>query len=217
MATAAMVSGCTGPLSTLDVAGPAAGSVATLWWVMLAGSVVLFLLVALLLWASYRRPGLIARMEPGRFVFWLGLVMPALVLTALVTTALALGERLLPQPGTPQPMRIEARAEQWRWVFSYPDLPGAAPTPDVLHMPAGQPVDIVVTSADVVHAFWIPRLGGKIDAIPGHTNIIRLLADRPGSYHGVCAEFCGTGHTIMRFMAEAHPAETLATVLGVDP
>ena len=184
---------------------------------MLAGSLVLFLLVALLLLASYRHPRLIARVTPGRFVFWLGLVMPAIVLTALVTTALALGERLLPRPNGPEPMRIEARAEQWRWVFSYPDMAGATSTPDVLHLPAGEPVDIIVTSADVVHAFWIPRLGGKIDAIPGHTNIIRLMADRPGSYHGVCAEFCGTGHTIMRFMAEAHPPEDLATILGVAP
>lgn len=58
----------------------------------------------------------------------------------------------------------------------------------------------------MIHSFWAPRLGGKIDAIPGHTNVIRLFADRPGIYHGKCSEFCGTGHAMMGFTVEAHDA-----------
>lgn len=197
--------------------GPAADSVALLWWIMLAGSVVLFGLVAALLWLAYRRPSVIAALSPRRFVFGLGVVMPVVVLTALVGAALVLGERLLPHADGAAPMRIEAHAERWRWTFRYPDVPGAAPTRDVLHMPAGQPVDFVVTAADVIHGFWIPRLGGKIDAIPGHTNIVRLMADRPGSYRGVCAEFCGEGHASMRFVVEAHAPADLRAAIGGTP
>ena len=64
---------------------------------------------------------------------------------------------------------------------------------------ATQPFDIVLTSPDVIHSFWVPQLGGKMDAIPGHRNIHRLMADAPGIHEGLCAEFCGLGHAAMRF------------------
>jgi cytochrome c oxidase subunit 2 len=214
LGTILALAGCSGPLSTLDPAGPAAASVATLWWIMLAGAVVLFALVALLLLISYRKPALIAAISPTRWLVGLGLVMPAIVLTALVSAALVHGEQLLPHRGEIAPMRIEAHAERWRWTFRYPDIAGAAATENILHLPAGEPVDIVVTGGDVIHSFWIPRLGGKIDAIPGHTNIIRLSADRPGSYRGVCAEFCGEGHSGMTFFVEAHERAELAAAIG---
>ena len=57
----------------------------------------------------------------------------------------------------------------------------------------------MVTSRDVIHAFWIPRLAGKIDVIPGHVNVLRIQADAPGRYEGLCTEFCGLGHAGMRF------------------
>ena len=71
-----------------------------------------------------------------------------------------------------------------------------------------------MTSEDVIHAFWIPRLGGKIDAVPGHVTHIRLRADAPGVYGGICAEFCGTDHAAMFFRVEAHPPERYAEVLA---
>jgi len=73
-----------------------------------------------------------------------------------------------------------------------------------LHIPANTPVDIYVTSSDVIHSFWVPRLAGKIDAIPGHTSVLRLEADEPGDYRGQCAEFCGRGHAHMQFRVSAH-------------
>jgi cytochrome c oxidase subunit 2 len=103
-------------------------------------------------------------------------------------------------------MRIEVQARMWAWEFVYPEGPSTTPTTDVLHLPVGRHVDLVVTSVDVIHSFWIPRLGGKIDAIPGRMTVIRLQADRPGTYHGICAEFCGTGHTNMLFTVEAREA-----------
>ncbi|GGX07361.1 QoxB, Quinol oxidase subunit II [Pigmentiphaga litoralis] len=82
----------------------------------------------------------------------------------------------------------------------------AAPAQAIIHIPAGEPVDFHITSRDVIHSFWIPRLGGKMDAIPGRVNILRLQADAPGIYRGVCAEFCGVGHALMPFEVHAHDA-----------
>src|SRR5690606_10098995 len=105
-----------------------------------------------------------------------GLAMPAAILVVLVAYALFAGERLLAHPDPDVP-RVAARGEMWVWRFSYPGLPGAGET-EVLHIPAGRPVDVVVTSSDVIHSFWVPRLAGKIDAIPGHENIVRIEAER---------------------------------------
>ncbi len=203
-------------MSTLDPAGPAAANIATLWWVMFWGAAVLFTLVMGLLALVLLRPGATASVKPRHWIVWGGLVMPIPILVALLVSALLLGERLLPAPGAPAPVRIEAHARQWQWQFSYPDVPGAAAT-DILHLPVGEPVDIVITAADVIHSFWVPRLGGKMDAIPGHTNVIRLQADKPGVYRGMCSEYCGEGHDIMDFEARAHSPADYAAAVGGTP
>lgn len=184
---------------------------------MFWGSAVLFGLVMALLVLAYLRPRLLARVTPTQWIVGGGLVMPLPILVLLTGTALVFGEQLLPHRSDADPMRIEARAERWSWSFAYPDMPGAAVTRDVLHMPAGEPVDFVVTGADVIHSFWIPRLGGKIDAIPGHVNRIRLEADAPGVYYGICAEYCGEGHDVMVFRVEAHAPEDFAIAIGAGP
>ena len=86
-------------------------------------------------------------------------------------------------------------------------------TRDVLHLPAGVTVDIAVSSRDVIHSFWVPRFAGKIDAVPGHVNFLRLRADEPGRYEGRCSEFCGLGHTTMRFAVIVHRAEDYPAAL----
>lgn len=201
------LAGCAGPLSALDPAGPSAGSIAQIWYAMLIGATVLFALVLGLFFLALLRPGL--SWNEGRLsrsVLWLGLAMPTAVLTGLMIYALWGGERLLAHPSDGATV-VEARGERWRWVFTYPDIPGAGETVDVLHIPAGQPVDVVIRSSDVIHSFWVPRLAGKLDAIPGHENRLRIAADRPGVYHGQCSEYCGVGHQSMRFTVEAHAAD----------
>ena len=211
-----LLAGCGGPLSTLDPAGPAAASIATLWWVMFWGSAIISLGMFCLIAVAATRPQAAAGLSPRGFIVWGGLVFPSAVLAALLIFALAMGERLIPKQTGTAPMRIEVTARQWMWEVAYPEAPDAATSLDVLHIPAGRPVDIAVTSRDVIHSFWIPRLGGKIDAIPGHTNVIRLQADRPGSYRGVCAEFCGTGRTMMDLRVEAHAEEEYDAALRGD-
>jgi cytochrome c oxidase subunit 2 len=207
-----ILAGCAGPLSTLDPSGPAAEAIARLWWVMLAGSLVLFALVMVLFAAAFLRPGFSASVPSQRWIVLGGLALPGVVLVPLVAYGLVAGERLLPLPGVTPP-RIEVRAERWGWTFRYPDQ-GGKTTAGVLHLPAGAPVDIVVTSRDVIHSFWIPRLAGKMDAIPGRVNILRIQADAPGHYEGTCAEFCGVGHAGMRFEVIAHPAAEFADALA---
>jgi cytochrome c oxidase subunit 2 len=212
LGSATALAGCSGPLSTLDPSGPAAASIATLWWVMLAGSAALFALVMVLFALVTRRPGWGSGVSPARWIVLGGLVLPAAVLPPLVAYALAAGERLLPLPGNAPP-RIEAEGRQWVWTFRYPDY-GGVETRNVLHLPAGVPVDIVVTSLDVIHAFWVPRLAGKIDALPGHVNRLRIRADQPGRYEGLCNQFCGLGHPGMRFVVIVHRAEDFAAALA---
>jgi cytochrome c oxidase subunit 2 len=209
---AAALAGCSGPGSTLDPAGPSAASIATLWWVMLAGSAALFALVIVLFVQVIRRPGWGSGVSPARWIVLGGLVLPAVVLPPLVAYGLVAGERLLPLMGIAPP-RIEAEGRQWVWTFRYPNQGGVV-TRNVLHLPAGVPVDIVVTSADVIHSFWVPRLAGKIDAVPGHANLLRLQADEAGRYDGRCSEFCGLGHTRMRFAVVVHRAEDFAAALA---
>ena len=206
------LSGCAGKLSILDPAGPAARSTALLWWVMFAGALAIMALVLGLVAFAFLRPGWGRDIAPKRWLVWGGLAFPGVVLSSLLVFALATGERLLAHPGEPGLLRVEARPQQWVWEFRYPGVEGA--TTGTLHLPAGRPVDVAVIGTDVIHSFWVPRLGGKIDAIPGHVNVIRLSADRPGTYGGVCAEFCGTGHADMAFTVIAHPPETYAPALA---
>jgi cytochrome c oxidase subunit 2 len=178
---------------------------------MLAGSAAIFIGVMALFVQVVRRPGWGSGVSPARWIVLGGLVLPAGVLTPLVAYGLITGERLLPVPGARE--RIEAEGRQWRWTFRYPGE-GGVETADVLHLPAGVPVDIAVSSVDVIHSFWIPRFTGKIDAIPGHVNVLRIEADEPGRYEGQCSEFCGIGHTRMRFAVIVHPANEFSAALA---
>lgn len=183
-------------------AGPAAAVIATLWWVLLAGATVICLFVAgLLVWAWRRPPG---ATDERRFLLGLGLGFPMAVLAALLAYGLVVGERLLPR-AAPEVVTVHAEARQWAWRFGYDDAPGHA-TEGVLHIPAGRPVDVAITTADVVHSFWVPRLAGKLDAVPGHVNTLRIEAYAPGRYQGVSAEFSGTGYRRHGFEVLAHDA-----------
>lgn len=180
---------------------------------MLAGSIVLFLLVIGLFVQVVRRPGWGAGVSPGRWIVYGGLVLPALVLLPLLGWGLVTGERLLPLPGSAPPQHIDAVAEQWTWTFRYPEH-GNVQTVNELHLPAGTPIDMAVSSKDVIHAFWVPRFAGKIDAVPGRVNRLRIEVDQPGRYEGTCDEFCGLGHAGMRFAVIVHPPGDFAAALA---
>ncbi len=211
VSTPLMLTGCmVAPLSTLDPAGPHAGSIARLWWVMLAGAGVLAALVFVLLAMAFRRRGAPGEANPRLWIGALGLAMPVAVLGALLICALLAGVATLPNPA-PDTVRIAAESRRYGWRFT---TGGGRVSEGVLHIPAGRPVDLAITSVDVIHSLWIPRLAGKMDAIPGHINVLRVHADRPGTYRGECAEYCGVGHKDHGFTVIAHDAAGWARWTG---
>jgi cytochrome c oxidase subunit 2 len=76
-------------------------------------------------------------------------------------------------------------------------------TANEIHIPAGQSIEVRLRAEGIIHSFWVPRLHGKMDMVPGRTNSIWLHADEPGVYRGQCAEFCGVQHTKMAFLVVA--------------
>ena len=177
--------------------------VAQLWWAMLAGAALLTVLVLSLVALGFRAPA--ARPRSPRFwALGLGVAMPLVVLTVLVGSGLWIGERMQARPDA-QVLTVQAEARQWAWRFVQPGPQGQmVATENLLFIPAGQPVHVQLTSRDVVHSFWVPRLGGKMDAIPGHRNVLRIQADVPGRYAGLSAEFSGVGYGDMRFEVVAY-------------
>jgi cytochrome c oxidase subunit 2 len=98
-------------------------------------------------------------------------------------------------PAAANPLHITVEGHQYYWQFDYPN--GVRWIGD-LHVPQGQVVDLDVVSADVIHSWWIPALGGKIQAIPGRTNHLWFQALNTGTFAGQCAELCGTFHAAMK-------------------
>lgn len=176
---------------------------------MLAGAALIFGLVMVLLLLAFRRQadGDGDSNDGSQVRVWvigLGLVFPLLVLGALLAYGLVVGERLLPRAGA-DVVHVGAQGRLTEWSFTYEDAPDQT-TQNVLHIPAGRPVDVAITTADVIHSFWVPRLAGKLDAIPGRINTLRIEADAPGTFEGVSAEFSGTGYEHRTFRVIAHDA-----------
>ncbi len=108
-------------------------------------------------------------------------------------------------PAPRNALQVEVVGHQWWWEFRYPDL--GIVTASELHLPVGRTVNFKMTSADVVHSFWVPVLGGKRDVIPGRTNFIWLTPDSLGQFPGQCAELCGESHANMRLEAVVESPE----------
>ncbi|NNC91006.1 MAG: cytochrome c oxidase subunit II [Acidimicrobiia bacterium] len=105
-------------------------------------------------------------------------------------------------------VEITVTGHQWWWEYEYTGL--GVITANEMHIPVGQDIALTLTAdpGDVIHSFWVPRLSGKRDVVPGHTNTLTISADEPGLYLGQCAEFCGLSHANMRLRVYAHePAE----------
>lgn len=173
-------------------------------------ALVLLIVVVLWLYAMRRKPISVTEAQIRRInQRWLiggGLLLPMISILVLLGFAVPMGHRMLPLSVPGQvPLRIEVTGHQWWWEVRYPDA--GIQLKNELHLPTGVPIDVHLTSADVIHSFWVPRLAGKLDMIPGRTNILRLKADTPGRFRGQCSEFCGLGHAYMVFEVQAHSPE----------
>jgi cytochrome c oxidase subunit 2 len=100
------------------------------------------------------------------------------------------------------PLHIAVVGHQWWFEFRYPN---GAVTANEVHLPAGVPIELDLTSADVIHDLWVPELGAKSDIVPGQRNVMRLFTARAGTFSGACAEFCGLEHAWMRVLVVAEP------------
>ena len=202
------------PLNSLDPEGPFARTIDNLFWPVFWIAAGIFavvqigILVAAIVFRD--RPG---RKEPKQIhgnakleVLWT--VIPALILAAIavptVQTVFDLTEC------SPDAMRVEVIGHQWWFEYQYSGLEGmpegeTIDTANVMVIPAGEEVCAVLTSADVIHNFWVPKLNGKRYLVPGQETVLRLQADDPGTYAGHCAEFCGLSHSLMRAEVEAVP------------
>jgi cytochrome c oxidase subunit 2 len=194
---ALLLAGCDGVQTPLDPWGPQAGRIAWLTWLLFGGGTAIFLLVMGLLGWALLAPERLRRAFGGRgFVIGGGIVFPTVTLAALLAVSLGVS-RALVLPGAEAPLRIEVIGRQYWWEVRYPDLGAEVITANALHLPRGQEVELLLSSADVIHSLWVPNLHGKMDMIPGRVNRQRLTADRTGVLRGQCAEFCGVQHSIM--------------------
>ena len=207
-----MLSGCSGIQSALDPGGEEALQVAQLFWVMVVAGGLIWLGVAgLQVYATRKRRHVIGDEVAGRLIFWGGAAIPGLLLLLLLGSALWLmpGLRPFSKSGETPKLRIEVTGEQFWWRVAYHPTDSGAPvvSANEIRLPVGERVEFLLKSTDVIHSFWIPSLGGKMDMIPGRVNRLSLMATKAGTYRGPCAEYCGTSHALMAFTAVAMEPE----------
>lgn len=196
-----------GAQSALDPAGPNAAAIARLSWIMFGGGVLVLALVMALTALALRRGRSRRIIATQAAVIAGGIALPVVVLTALLVYGLVLARDIVAQPG-PGALSVHVVGEQFWWRVHYEAANGERiETANEIHIPVGRPVQFTLTTADVIHSFWIPKLGGKLDMIPGQTNRLVLQADRAGVYRGQCTEYCGAAHALMAFDVVAQPVE----------
>ncbi|REK11852.1 MAG: cytochrome c oxidase subunit II [Actinobacteria bacterium] len=186
---------------SFDPRGPVASEIADLWWLMLAlGTAVFALFLYLLIRGLMRSDDKEAETGSRWFLLGGGVVLPAVIVTVVFAFTIA-AMRAIPTEASSDPIVIEITGHQWWWEIEYPDL--GIRTANEFQIPLGREVELRLTSADVIHSFWLPSLGGKLDLLPDYTNTLILQADEPGDYGGMCAEFCGLQHANMAISARA--------------
>jgi cytochrome c oxidase subunit 2 len=196
------------PQDVFRVAGENARKANDLWNIVFPIAVVIFVIVEgalVFLVIKYReKPGREAAQFHGNTKLEVVLTaVPALILAGIaVPTVRTIFDLAEAQPAA---LQVKVIAHQFWWEYQYPEL--GIVTANELHMPTGEPVrielegaltDRVDASAEVIHSFWVPRLGGTQDIVPGRRTNLTLEADEPGTYLGQCKEYCGISHANMR-------------------
>ncbi len=205
LSVALLLAGCEpAPLTTFAPKSDLATRIVTVYWEIVGwDSLILLVVIAVFLLGVFRYSGRATKgIEPphpthshlGLEVAWT--VGPALVILAIAIPTIRLNFQSQASRPTAGAFNVRVISHQWWWEFQYPEL--GITTANEMHLPVGQPVQFRLESADVIHSFWVPQLGGKIDVIPGHVNHTWFQVDQAGTYHGQCAEFCGIQHADMR-------------------
>nr|WP_061161556.1 cytochrome c oxidase subunit II [Caballeronia temeraria] len=200
----------------LQADGPAATPTMHLGWALAALTVVVALIVSVLLVGAIvrRRPPPTARDAShvqgeggGLHWVWIGTGISSAALFATLAYVLVTLESVA-SPRREPALTIAVTAYDWWWKIDYAranDGDAGVTTANEIHIPVGEPVKVELRSADVIHAFWVPRLAGKTQTIPGVVNEQWIEADRAGVYRGQCSQFCGAQHAHMAFEVIAEP------------
>jgi cytochrome c oxidase subunit II len=200
--------------STLTAAGTPAHDLLTLTYLLTIGAAMILVGVSALLAHSIgRAPGPV---NTGLWVVGGGLVLPVVVLSTLLFYSTRLSDAL----GGARPAnvaRIEVEGRQWWWEVRYPEAAGGpVVAANEIHLPLGTATELLLSSPDVIHSFWVPSLGGKVDMVPGRVNRLTLRAERVGTYRGQCAEYCGTQHAQMALVVVVESAPAFAAWLVAE-
>lgn len=201
------LSACSAPLSYLDATSPIAGAIASLGWGLTVISVGVCAVVAILLGVAILRgrasgSAQIAPVNDRAPIRWVGVgvaISLVFLLGSAIWTLVVVGA--IGTPPQKSARTVTVTGHQWWWEVEYQssDPSRVFTTANQLVIPVGTKVRIELKSADVIHSFWVPKLGGKMDMIPSRTNVTWLEADKPGDYRGQCSEFCGLQHANMAF------------------
>lgn len=205
-----------GNQSALDPLGPVAKNQADLFYLTLWVTLFLFVTVggtlAFTIWKFRIRkgddPDFIPPQSHGHPMIELGLVAGSaalLVVIAIPTFAGIIYKKQVPAEYAEDAIQVNVTGYQWWWGFEYPEY--GFHTANELVFPAGRAVKLTLRANDVIHSFWLPKLAGKTDLMPGQENEMWIKADEPGYFWGQCAEYCGESHAYMLFRARSLPEE----------
>jgi cytochrome c oxidase subunit II len=204
-----LLSACAGSPSYLHTFGYRGDQESRLGWVLLIIASIVIVVVSVLLIAALvrRRREDGEPMRSGGGVSWIivgGIAVPGLILLGVLFLAMSTLAADTAPPSKPS-ITIQVVGHRWWWEVRYP---GTSPsdllvTANEIHIPTGQPVRLELTTADVIHSFWIPQLAGKMDLVPGQRNTTWIEADSTGTYWGQCGEYCGLQHANMMMSVTA--------------
>ncbi|MGN6032393.1 MAG: cytochrome c oxidase subunit II [Thermomicrobiales bacterium] len=203
MALVLTVSGCTGSMDSFNVVSDRGRD--NIWLLNLSfilSFIVMAIVFGVLLYSMFSFRNRLPSEREGFVkleIFWTA--TPALLLVVLFVLAVRTMNSIEAQHDTDDVVTIKAIGNQWWWAFEYPEL--GITTANELHIPTDRPVRIELESTDVIHSFWVPQLGWKLDMIPGRTNVMNFTVDTTGTFDGACTEFCGAQHAWMRLKVVA--------------
>jgi cytochrome c oxidase subunit 2 len=208
LATAGVARASNGGFTPVQPASPNASHIQHAYYLILGFTAGIFVLVESLLVAfvwKYRSRGRPRAVEGAQVhghtrleLIWTA--FPVAILAVIAAFVFYELPSIDSAPAATDPIHITIEGHQYYWQFDYPN---GARSIGTLHVPAGAVVDLKVVSPDVIHSWWIPALGGKIQAIPGRTNHSWFQAKQPGSWEGQCAELCGVFHASMTAVVRA--------------
>jgi cytochrome c oxidase subunit 2 len=222
--TFCLFTSCGGVHSALNPAGPQAGRISRLWWLMFYVCTAVFVIVIIALLvavfrarrrqnktdaddASHITPE--PRSEQRKAKVVTGAIAATTIILFVFLVASFRTGRATYSLQEPAPLTIKVTGQQWWWQVEYEDgtPSNTFKTANEIHIPVGKTVLLKLTSTDVIHSFWVPNLDGKKDLLPGHETNMWLKADQEGEFYGQCAEFCGHQHAHMRFIVIAESSD----------